>query len=25
LRRVLAHYGGRDVDAVLTEFERTQA
>jgi len=24
LRRVLAHYGGRDVDAVLTEFERTQ-
>jgi len=25
LRRVLAHYGGRDVDAVLTEFERSQA
>ena len=25
LRRVLDHYGGRDVDAVLTEFELSQA
>jgi 4-hydroxy-3-methylbut-2-enyl diphosphate reductase len=25
LRRVLAHYGGRDVESVLTEFERTHA
>ena len=25
LRKVLAHYGGRDVESVLTEFERTHA
>ena len=25
LRKVLAHYGGGDVESVLTEFERTQA
>ena len=25
LRKVLTHYGGRDVESVLTEFERTQA
>ena len=25
LHRVLAHYGGRDVESVLTEFERTHA
>ena len=24
LRKVLAHYGGGDVESVLTEFERTQ-
>ena len=25
LRKVLEHYGGRDVESVLTEFERSQS